>query len=210
MTRVLGISGSPIRNSNTDRLIKLIMETIGLEYEFIKLSDSVIRPCFACKRCVKDNICKVQDDFPPLAEKIKKARALIIGAYIPYGQIDGFTKALLERFWSLRHVNNLLKGKLCATIVTGIDPNNVQQVSKALAAELQTYERMELVGQITVNGNVPCASCGKGDNCEMSGLKLMYGPNVKASDMKYVTVESQEEVLESAKKIGLSVREKLL
>jgi len=36
------------------------------------------------------------------------------GAYIPYGQINGFSKALLERFWSLRHMNNLLKGKLKA------------------------------------------------------------------------------------------------
>jgi len=36
------------------------------------------------------------------------------GAYIPYGQIDGFSKTLLERFWSLRHVNNMLRGKLKA------------------------------------------------------------------------------------------------
>ena len=45
---------------------------------------------------------KVKDDFPELAEKIKTAKALVIGGYIPYSQIDGFTKALLERFWSLR------------------------------------------------------------------------------------------------------------
>ena len=55
----------------------------------------------ACKKCVPHNVCKVKDDFPELAEKIKKAKALIIGAYIPYGQMDGFTKALLERFWYL-------------------------------------------------------------------------------------------------------------
>ena len=96
---VLGISGSPIKNSNTDRLINTILDATGLESEFVKLSRINVRPCFACKQCVSDNVCKVKDDFQELAKKIKAAKALIIGAYTPYGQIDGFTKALLERFW---------------------------------------------------------------------------------------------------------------
>ena len=115
---VLGISGSPIENSNTDRLVRAVLDATGLECEFVKLSRINIRPCLACVRCVPDNICKVKDDFPGLVEKIKKAEALIIGAYLPYKQIDGFTKALIERFWSLRHVTNLLRGKMCATVLT--------------------------------------------------------------------------------------------
>ena len=109
---VLGISGSPIKESNTDRLIKVILDETRTETEFVKLSNINVRPCLGCKKCVPDNVCKVNDDFPELAEKIKTARALVIGGYIPYSQIDGFTKALLERFWSLRHLTNLLKGKL--------------------------------------------------------------------------------------------------
>jgi len=93
---VLGISGSPINNSNTDRLVQAILDATKLKSEFVKLSRINIRPCLACKQCVPDNICKVKDDFPELAEKIKKAGALVIGAYIPYKQIDGFTKALLR------------------------------------------------------------------------------------------------------------------
>ena len=163
---VLGISGSPVKNSNTDRLVNSILEATGLEREFVKLSTINVRPCFACKRCVPDNICKVKDDFQELAEKIKSAHALIIGAYTPYGQIDGFTKALLERFWSFRHVNNLLKGKLCATVLTGLDPSVLDMVNQSLAAEIRDYERMDLVGQLTIQGNLPCISCGEGDECE--------------------------------------------
>ena len=95
MSKIIGISGSPIKNSNTDRLIKAILEATGSEFEFVKLSKILVRPCFGCKLCAPDNIYKVKDDFPELTEKIKKAKAVVIGGYIPYGQIDGFTKAFL-------------------------------------------------------------------------------------------------------------------
>ena len=207
--KALGISGSPIKNSNTDRLVHAMLDATGLESEFVKLSDFNVRPCRACKKCVPDNICKVKDDYPNLAEKIKKAKALVIGAYIPYGQIDGFTKALLERFWSLRHVNNLLRGKLCATILTGLNPDALDNVNQALATELRDYERMELVGQLSVQGNLPCLTCGEGDGCEMSGVKVLYGQNAKTSDHRYSRVENQKEVWKNATRLGRLICERL-
>ena len=206
---VLGISGSPVKNSNTDRLVKAVLAATGLECEFVKLSGINVRPCMACKQCVPDNICKVQDDFPALAEKIKSAQALVIGAYIPYGQIDGFTKALLERFWSFRHVNNLLRGKLCATVLTGLMPDALAQVNRSLAAEIRDYERMELVGQLTVQGNIPCLTCGEGDTCEMSGVKMLHGPDAKTCDFGYARVEAQQNVWQSAAHIGRLIGERL-
>jgi hypothetical protein len=206
---VLGISGSPVKNSNTDRLVQAILESTGLDWQFVKLSNINVRPCYACKQCVPDNICKVKDDFPALAEKIKEAQALIVGAYTPYGQIDGFTKALLERFWSFRHRNNLLKGKLCVTVLTGLDPRVLNAVNLALAAELRDYERMELVGQLSVQGNLPCLTCGQGDECEMSGVQLLFGPDVKTADFGYSKVEDQEEVWAQAVRIGTLIGERL-
>ena len=199
---VIDFSGSPVSNSNTDRLVKAILNLTGLESLFVKLSKVNIRPCFACKQCVSDNVCKTRDDFPVLAEKIKNAKALVIGAYIPYGQIDAFTKALLERFWSLRHVNNLLRGKLCATVMTGLDPDSLARANRLLAAQVRDYERMELVGQLTVRGNATCASCGRGDGCEMSGLKRRYGPEAKAADYDFSPVEEQAQVWKQATDIG--------
>jgi len=207
--KVLGISGSPVKNSNTDRLVKAILDATGQESAFVKLSNSNIRPCLACKQCVPDNICKVKDDFPELAETIKKAKALVIGAYIPYGQIDGFTKALIERFWSLRHVNNLLRGKLCATVLTGLMPDALGRVNQSLAAEIRDYERMDLVGQLTVRGNVPCLTCGEGDTCEMSGVRMLYGPDAKTSEYGYSRVEDQKDVWEEATRIGRLIGERL-
>ena len=36
--QIIGISGSPIKNSNTDRLIQAVLESSGLKSEFVKLS----------------------------------------------------------------------------------------------------------------------------------------------------------------------------
>ena len=206
--KVLGISGSPIKNSNTDRLIKVVLDATGLESEFVKLSKINVRPCHACKKCVADNVCKVKDDFPELAEKIKQADALVIGAYTPYGQIDAFTKALLERLWSLRHVNNLLKGKLTATILTGLSPDSMNTVQQAMAAQLKDYEGMKLVGQLTVQGNVPCLTCGKGNECELSTIEMMHGLGTKSSDIEYTQVEDQKAVWEEAEQIGRLIGER--
>ncbi len=71
--KILGVSGSPIPNSNTDRAVKGVLEFSGIESEFVKLSEIDVKPCQACKRCVNDNICKVDDDFPALANKIREA-----------------------------------------------------------------------------------------------------------------------------------------
>ena len=206
---VLGLSGSPIDNSNADRLIQAVLVATELECEFVKLSRINVRPCFACKQCVPDNICKVKDDFPELAEKIKEARALIIGAYLPYKQIDGFTKALLERFWSLRHVKNLLNGKLCATVLTYLTTDAANNVNRSLAVELEDMERMELLGQVMIKGNLPCFTCGVGDECEMSGIRRRYGPDAKASDYTYSRAEDQKEAWEEALRIGRIIGERV-
>ena len=205
---VLGISGSPVKNSNTDRCVKAVLDATEFVTEFVKLSSIDVRPCRACKRCVEDNICKVHDDFPPLAEKVKKAGALVVGAYCPYGAIDGFTKAFLERLWSLRHVNNLVRGKLAVTVVTGLRPQICDKVGE-MVARVMIMDRMELIGQIKVEGNVPCLTCGEGDTCEMSGVKGLHGPDARASAEFCVAVEDQKEVWEEAHRLGQTIGDRL-
>jgi multimeric flavodoxin WrbA len=206
--QVLGISGSPIKNSNTDRLVKTVLAASGLESEFVKLSSINVRPCRACKKCVKDNICKVKDDFPALAEKVKQAGALVVGGYCPYSSIDGFTKAFLERLWSLRHVHNLVKGKLAVTIVTGISPDIRDKVSEMMASEM-IMDRMDLLGQLKAQGSAPCLTCGEGDTCEMSAVPLLFGENATASADKCVQIEDQQEVWDEGIRLGKVISERL-
>ncbi len=220
--RILGVSGSPVPNSNTDRAVKAVLDASELESDFVKLSDLNVRPCMACKRCVKDNVCKQEDDFNWLYKKVLEADALVIGAYSPYSTLDAFTKSFLERLWSLRHVNNLLRDKPVVIVLSGVYPKfldtpvlrfsglsklirrlalPVDKVSRTLANELR-MDRMEILGQVKLRGNVPCLTCGHGDDCELSSIKFLHGKKAKASVDKCVRVENQEDVWLELQRLG--------
>ncbi len=64
---ILAISGSPIPSSNTDRILKRILDTSGGSGEFIKLSRIQVGPCRRCKRCVP---CGRGDDCPQSAKAL--------------------------------------------------------------------------------------------------------------------------------------------
>ncbi|MHA1341533.1 MAG: flavodoxin family protein [Promethearchaeota archaeon] len=58
--KILHISGSPRKNSNTDYLLKIMLPyTKG---EFIKLSNYKILPCKACWTCRKSEKCIIDDE----------------------------------------------------------------------------------------------------------------------------------------------------
>ncbi|HIJ57403.1 MAG TPA: flavodoxin family protein, partial [Deltaproteobacteria bacterium] len=60
---VLGISSSPIRNGNVDRMVKFILENSGKPFEFINLTELSYSPCRACVHlCARDNLCRLEDD----------------------------------------------------------------------------------------------------------------------------------------------------
>ena len=206
--KILGISGSPIPESNTDRLIKQVLKVSGLDFEFVKLSELNVRPCLACKACVEDNICKVPDDFPALAEKVREANALVIGGYTPYRLLDGFTKAFLERLWSMRHLHSLNENKYVITVMSGLFKEIRQNALDAIAVEL-FMERMHHVAEFAIEGNVPCLTCGYGDDCKNSGIPHVFANKIKASPDHCIAVESQpvwEEATETGTLLGQFIR----
>ena len=81
--KVLGVSGSPIKNSNTVRALRVVLDATGCETEFIKLNDYTVEPCRACLGCVETNRCVIQDDGIALAEKAKAADVLVIAGFTP-------------------------------------------------------------------------------------------------------------------------------
>ncbi|MFN2273724.1 MAG: hypothetical protein ACK2TX_02645, partial [Anaerolineales bacterium] len=99
--------------------------------------------------------------------------------------------------------------KMCVTVLTGLSSGAVKSVNHALAQELQTSERMDLLGQVTIKGNLPCLTCDQGDECEMSGISSRFGPDVRASDVMYCRVEDQREVWEDALQLGHLIGERI-
>lgn len=129
--KVLGVSGSPIKNSNTNRALKLALESTGLETELIKLKDYTVEPCQACLGCVKTNKCVIEDDDIKLAEKAKEADALIIAGFTPYSTLDARTKAFIERLYPLRHTHGYMTGKPGGSIITCAVPSDNKMLPPA-------------------------------------------------------------------------------
>jgi multimeric flavodoxin WrbA len=207
--QILGVSGSPIKNSNTDRLVQAVLAASGLKSEFVKLSRINVRPCIACLGCKEDNICKVKDDFPELAEKVRHAGAIVVGGYCPYGSVDGFTKAFLERLFSLRHQHGLSRGNLAVVISTGIARGapGVAEANEQIAHALK-MEGMEVLGQLQAVGNPECLVCGFGESCPMSALPWVFGEDTAVTPEKFCRVEDQE-VWGRAQEVGREIARRL-
>lgn len=207
---IIGISGSPIKNSNTDGLIQAVLEASGLRHEFIKLSHLNVKPCIACLGCKADNICKVKDDFPELARKVQHAGAIVVGGYSPYGAVDGLTKAFVERLFSLRHQHGLNRGKLAVVVTTGIGRGapGLEEASNQIAHALK-LEGMEVLAQLKAVGNPECLVCGYGETCPMSALPWVFGDDVNVTPDKFCSVENQEALWAAAQRCGLEVAQRL-
>ncbi|OBZ34320.1 flavodoxin family protein [Methanohalophilus sp. DAL1] len=213
--KILGVSGSPIKDSNADRALKAALEATGMEYEFVKLIDYTVAPCKACLGCVKTNVCVIKDDGIALAEKAKEADALIIAGFTPYSTLDSRTKAFIERLYPLRHQYGFMQGKPGGAIITSAIPKDFEMMPPASDNGINaiTYymmeEGMEAVGSVRILGNNPCVRCRFGDECDMSGIKMMFGPDATKESVGINKFEDQPEAVNAAKELGKNIAEYL-
>jgi multimeric flavodoxin WrbA len=120
--KVIGISGSPRKNGNTEFLIRLALEEMGregIETELIPLADKEISPCNACMACKTDkNQCVIQDDFDPIFLKMKEADGIILGTPVYFGSATPNIKSLIDRAgYVCRQGQNFFYRKAGAPIV---------------------------------------------------------------------------------------------
>ncbi len=122
--RVLGVSGSPRQGGNTDILIHKALDVLaaeGIETEFVSLADRPIKPCMACRGCVKaDTIRCVQYDpaFEGMIGKFEAADGILIGSPVYFGSATPQIMALLDRVGYVARVHpELLRRKVGAAIV---------------------------------------------------------------------------------------------
>ena len=98
--KMLAISGSPRTGGNTDQLLKIalnVLETNGIETEFVTLAGKTILPCTACMGCRKEPRCTLEDDFDPVYRAMLSADGFIVGSPVYFGSATPQMLALLDR-----------------------------------------------------------------------------------------------------------------
>lgn len=120
--KVVGISGSPRKDGNTECLVNECLNEFSrqgwLVSEFF-LSSKIIKPCIGCETCVENNVCAItDDDGAALFEELASCDAVIIGSPVYYRNVTAQLKAVFDRSFAYKR-SDLLMGKPGGAITVG-------------------------------------------------------------------------------------------
>ena len=207
--KILGISGSPRKDetSGTYKLVRTVLQESGCEHELISLRGKTIHGCIACLRCVKDNVCKVEDDLFAVRDKILEADAYVIGAPNYYSAMNATTHAFLERWFQFRHQEgDALWGKLAVAVGVGGTMGHfpANEIQKFLL-----YNFIETVAKVSGQGAASCYSCGYGETCKVGIPIALHGEGVKITPETIPDVTRQEAVMQTAVAAGKLLGQRL-
>jgi multimeric flavodoxin WrbA len=108
--KVLGIMGSPRRQSNTEILLDKALggaREAGAEVEKVLVSKLKISPCLEIYACRKDGNCAIKDDMQLLYKKLLEADHVILASPMFFYGVTSQAKAIIDRcqaLWVRRHV----------------------------------------------------------------------------------------------------------
>jgi multimeric flavodoxin WrbA len=207
--KVLGISASPQKGGKVETLVKEVLSASRHPHELVRLHELTLRPCRACNGCRTGNVCVIEDDWKELGRKIIESNAIVLGSWAFSGMIDAATKALMERFWSLRHHHQLARGKVGAAVVVGINPDLAGNLGDALL-QFMRNNGINALGRVTAAGANPCLGCQDSlSACEFSGVVAQYGLLERIGTGMYNPIEHQLGALKSARILGQRLGHKL-
>ena len=98
--KVIGFSGSPRKDANTDRLVAHVLagaQKAGAGTAFFRIADLNIKGCISCYYCKSHDTCSIKDDMQGLYKEIHAANAVVIGSPVYMGQMTGQTKTFVDR-----------------------------------------------------------------------------------------------------------------
>ncbi len=101
---IVGISGSPRRKGNTERLVSEVLEgaaEAGGETMLFSVADGDIEGCTGCMRCRKVPRCSIDDRMTLIYDALMRADALVFSSPIYMGQMTSQAKAVVDRFYAL-------------------------------------------------------------------------------------------------------------
>lgn len=150
--KVLGISGSPRKGKNTEKLLAASLEAAedaGAETELLRLAELCIKSCTGCNTCVREKRCPLddEDDMGFVKGKLREVDAVILAAPSYFGGVPGVMKNMMDRTRSLKMDGHKLMGKIISVIsLSGLRYGGAEQVAESIV-------RFGLVhGMIVVGG----------------------------------------------------------
>lgn len=165
--KILGISGSPRKNGNSDVLLDQIL--LGAESQQvvvgrIYLRDLTFGACIGCEKCRKNQICTgLEDDMQTLYPKITESRGIVLASPTHHYNITAWMKAFIDRLycfyefsderprgWSSRLANGERKAVICA-VCEQPERENIDLTLQAMRLPLQALG-YQIIDELVVLG----------------------------------------------------------
>ena len=100
MSKILGLSGSPVQGSSTEILVKEILrgaESRGGVSDYIGLNELDIMPCQACGQSPENGYCFFNDGMDIVYEKFDECDYIVVGSPIYFDSVSAQTKLFIDR-----------------------------------------------------------------------------------------------------------------
>jgi multimeric flavodoxin WrbA len=116
--RILGISGSPVKNGNVETFLQKTIESVSdkeMRYTTVNLAGLEIKDCIQCNYCFAKQkpgrYCSLKDDAQEIFEKIESADIIVLASPVYFMRTSARMAALIDRL-RVFIFGNLVKGKL--------------------------------------------------------------------------------------------------
>lgn len=162
---VVGFSGSPRKNGNSDILLKAILKGVSdkkIPWCWKNLSDIQFQGCVGCERCRKDKICTgLTDGMSLMYEKIVSAKGLVLVSPTHNYNVTSWMKAFIDRLYCFYHFendrprswsSNLAKNERKAVIAAICEQESEEDMGFTIDAMKRPIEALgyEIVGELAV------------------------------------------------------------
>jgi len=159
----------------------MIADGCGEPFEVISLAGKRINGCIGCALCASDNICRINDDWNAIGEKMKKADVIIFGSPNYYGYMNALSHACFERTFCFRHREVFsLKGKYGVTVTSCKEGS--EDYVKPMLDKFMRVNEIKVIAHVTVQPYNQCYTCGYGHDCKAGSVVGKWGILEKIAD----------------------------
>lgn len=107
---VLGVSGSPRKNGNSDVLLKSIISGVtekGVSSSHLNLTKLQFQGCIGCEKCRKDKICTgIIDGMSIMYDRVIASKGLVLVSPTHNYNITSWMKAFIDRLYCFYNFKN--------------------------------------------------------------------------------------------------------
>ena len=155
MKRVLIVSSSPRKNSNSEALALAFAEgakSAGHEAELVSLRGKTVNFCRGCFVCQETQRCVIHDDADQICQKALLADVLVFATPIYYYEMSGQLKTLLDRLNPLFPSDYAFKDVYMLTAAAEDEDYVPARAVSGLEGWVECFERAHLAGTVFMGG----------------------------------------------------------